>query len=246
MLRSLAVKKRYKIGIRGLKMAYDRKVGSPINTKKVWRLKREYHIPTLIRKKRAKKEFFKTDKTHRTVPNIVNREFDVGLPYKRAGTDVTYCFSDVLSCYFYVSNIRDFATGEYLGWSVSLHNDLLLVYQSLFKMEGRLSPLVYAGMLLHSDQGGQYTSPEYQAYVERIGILPSMSRKGNCIDNAPTESGHGHMKDEFDLRSCASVEEATELLDVQMCYHNDERPQWGRKKMTPIEYRDHLLLSATA
>ena len=233
-LRTIAAKKRHKIGIRGLKMAYDRATGTPINTKKVWRIKRVYNIPTLIRKKRARKEFFKKDGAHRTVPNVVNRQFDVGVPYKRAGTDVTYCFSDVLSRYFSVSNIRDFATGEYLGWSVSLHNDLPLVYQSLLKMEGRLSPVMYAGMLLHSDQGGQYTSPEYQAYVERIGILPSMSRKGNCIDNAPTESGHGHMKDEFDLRNCASVEEARQLLDTQMCYHNDERPQWGREKMTQI------------
>lgn len=227
-------------------MAYDRTVGVPINTKKVWRLKRKYNIPTLIRKKRAKKEFFKKDGTHRTVPNIVNRQFNVGVPYQRAGTDVTYCFSDALVRYFYVSNIRDFATGEYLGWSVSLHNNLDLVYRSLEKMEERCAPVLYSGMLMHSDQGGQYTSPEYQQRTRAAGLIPSMSRKGNCIDNAPTESGHGHMKDEFDLRNCTSVEEANLLLDAHMCYHNNERPQWNRKKMTPIEYRDHLLLSSTA
>ena len=68
-----------------------------------------------------------------------------------------------------------------------------------------------------------------------------MSGKGNCIDNAPIESFFGHMKDELDYISCQSFEELRLQIKAYMRYYNYERKQWGKKKMAPVEYRNHLL-----
>ena len=69
----------------------------------------------------------------------------------------------------------------------------------------------------------------------------SMSRKGNCIDNAPIESFFGHMKDELDYMSCQSFEQLCLVIDEYMRYYNYERKQWTRNRMTPVKYRDYLL-----
>jgi transposase InsO family protein len=70
-----------------------------------------------------------------------------------------------------------------------------------------------------------------------------MSRKGNCIDNAPIESFFGHFKDDVEYRSCKTFEELKTMVDEYMRYYNNERHQWDIQKMTPVEYRNHLLLS---
>lgn len=72
-------------------------------------------------------------------------------------------------------------------------------------------------------------------------MTQSMSRKGNCIDNAPIESFFGHIKDEVDYKTCKTIDELTTIIDQYMHHYNNERHQWGLKKMTPAQYRDHLL-----
>ena len=75
-----------------------------------------------------------------------------------------------------------------------------------------------------------------------MNMIQSMSRKGNCIDNAPMESFFGHFKDDVDYKNCKTYEELKTLVDEYMNYYNNERYQWGIQKMTPVEYRNHLLL----
>ena len=72
-------------------------------------------------------------------------------------------------------------------------------------------------------------------------MIQSMSRKGNCIDNAPIESFFGHMKDDVDYEDCEMFEELKEVIDKYMYSYNNTRPQWELKKMTPAQYRNHLL-----
>ena len=72
-------------------------------------------------------------------------------------------------------------------------------------------------------------------------MIQSMSSKGSCIDNAPIESFFGHMKDELDYKSCRSFAELLSKIEEYMRYYNYERKQWARNRMTPIEYRNHLL-----
>lgn len=77
--------------------------------------------------------------------------------------------------------------------------------------------------------------------LKELNVLQSMSRKGNCWDNSPQESFYGHMKDEIDLKSCQTYEEVSLLVDDYMNYYNQDRYQWNLKKMTPEQYRNHLL-----
>lgn len=248
-LRDLAERKKFKLGIRTLTMAYNRKYRTErkvTNHKKVERLKREYRIPTKIRiKRRIKPEQPKRMDVAQIPDNIVNRRFAQLTPFQFVGTDVTYLWCPKLGRYVYASVARDFATGEYLGWSLSLRNDQALVDETITDIERRHGRGIWKELIYHMDRGGTYTPPHFLiGMLGSRGVTPSMSRKGNCIDNAPTESGHGHLKDWIDLSQCASLEEARAALDSVIHYFNEERPQWQRKKMTPVEYRNHLFATA--
>ena len=94
---------------------------------------------------------------------------------------------------------------------------------------------------MHSDQGFHYTHPSYIKRWPILGIVQSMSRKGNCLDNAPVESFFGHMKDELDLTACYSLDQVKAAIDEYIYNYNHHRYQWERKKMAPVEYRNHLL-----
>ena len=74
-----------------------------------------------------------------------------------------------------------------------------------------------------------------------LEMTQSMSRKANCIDNAPVESFFGHFKDEVDYKNCKTFEELRQLIENYIHYYNHLRAQWDKNKMTPVEYRDRLL-----
>ena len=99
----------------------------------------------------------------------------------------------------------------------------------------------YENTMIHSDQGFHYTNPTYIEIVKEMKMIQSMSRKGSCIDNAPIESFFGHMKDELDYKTCQSFDDLLSKIEEYMRYYNYERKQWTRNRMTPIEYRNHLL-----
>ncbi|MFL2144311.1 transposase, partial [Ruoffia sp. FAM 20857] len=80
------------------------------------------------------------------------------------------------------------------------------------------------------------TSVKFQYLVENNGLIQSMSRRGNCWDNAPQESFYGHMKDEIDLASCEDYEDVKKLIEEYMDYYNNERYQWNLAKLSPIQY----------
>ena len=242
-LRTLAERKKFKLGIKTLTMAYVRAHGELVNHKKVARLKRVYDIPTKIRARRYTKPQQPKQTSGMIIPdNIINRQFNVPTPYHYAGTDVTYLWIPRQQRFAYLANVRDMATSEYLGWFVSFTNDQALADGAVCDMEKRHG--AFNDLIVHSDRGGTYTSEHFQNIVLKgRGITPSMSRKGNCIDNAPTESGHGHLKDWFDFSECNTLDEIKTEVNRVIHYFNEERPQWHRKKMTPVEYRSHLLLS---
>lgn len=97
--------------------------------------------------------------------------------------------------------------------------------------------------MLHSDQGVHYTSPKFHQLLKRYNIQQSMSRRGNCWDNAPQESYFGHMKDELNLDTCFTFRDVCNEIKDYIDYYNNFRYQWNLKKMTPVSYRNHLLAS---
>ena len=94
--------------------------------------------------------------------------------------------------------------------------------------------------LIHSDQGCHYTSCSFIQLVKDKGLRQSMSRKGNCWDNAPQESFFGHMKEEIDLRDCEKYSEVKRIIDDWMDYYNNERYQWQLAKLAPNEYYEYI------
>ena len=90
-------------------------------------------------------------------------------------------------------------------------------------------------------QGVHYTHPLYVQKLKEFGVTQSMSRKGNCLDNAPIESFFEHLKDDVDIKACRTFEEVKTLVENYIDYYNNERCQWGLNKMTPAQCRCHLL-----
>ncbi len=98
-----------------------------------------------------------------------------------------------------------------------------------------------ANVIIHSDQGAHYTSNSYKDKIQEIGLTGSMSRRGKCVDNASIETFLGHMKDEVDFKKLETYKEVVEAINTYMYKYNNLRPRWTLKKMTPVEYRNHLL-----
>lgn len=136
--------------------------------------------------------------------------------------------------------VKDIASGEVVAWYLLEHITMELVLKTIERMKP------YEHAMIHSDQGFHYTNPDYIAKVRMLEMVQSMSRKANCIDNAPIESFFGHLKDDVDYRSCKTFEELRLLIENYITCYNCQRAQWEKNKMTPVEYRDHLLTLAAA
>lgn len=192
-----------------------------------------YGLYCRVRRKNPYKAIMKKTAEHRTFANALNRDFSQTVPYRYFGTDITYI--PLSHRFAYLAIVKDFASGEIVAWHLSLHITMELVMTMMEKLQP------YPGAMIHSDQGFHFTNPQYIEKVHLLNLLQSMSRKANCIDNAPTESFFGHFKDEVDYQSCKTFEELYQLIENSIRYHNCERAQWSKNKMTPVEYRDHLL-----
>jgi len=214
-----------------MKLERERKI--IMNHKKIIRIMKKYNLIAKIRRKNPYKAMMKKTAEHRTFANKLERVFTQTIPYQFFCTDITYIpFNHRMA---YLSAIKDIASGEIVAWHLSPHITMELVLGTIGQMKQ------YQNALIHSDQGFHYTNPEYIEKIKAMDMIQSMSRKGNCIDNAPIESFFGHLKDDVDYKSCRTFEELKLLIENYMQYYNHERAQWGLNKMTPVEYRDRLL-----
>jgi putative transposase len=230
-----------KYGFRTIHMKLLEK-GMLMNHKKIIRIMKKYHLTTKIRRKNPYKMIMKKSLEHRTFENKLERDFKQRVPFKAFCTDITYLSFN--HRFVYLSVIKDIASGEVVAWSLSRHLEMSLVINTVegMKQHGGISS--FEDILIHSDQGFHYTNPLYIEKIKELRMVQSMSRKGNCIDNAPIESFFGHMKDDVDYKNCKTFEELYLLIKEYMKYYNNDRRQWELQKMTPVMYRDHLLSQA--
>ena len=205
-----------------------------MNHKKIQRIMRKYGLVARVRRRNPYKAIMKKRMEHRTFPNKLQRAFDQHVPLTVFCTDITYI--PFQNSFAYLSVVKDIASGEAVAWNLSQGLEEALVLDTMRNM-----PPAHEDAMIHSDQGFHYTNPQYIEMVEALGMFQSMSGKGSCIDNAPIESFFGHMKDELDYRSCTTFEELHARVDEYMRYYNHERKQWTRNKMSPVEYKEHLL-----
>lgn len=168
--------------------------------------------------------------------NILKREFSASKPNQKWLSDVTEfkCSDGKL----YLSPILDVYNHEITAYSLSRKADSRMVDEMLEKAFGRLKD---EKPLLHTDQGVLYRTHAYRAKLAERGIVQSMSRKGNCWDNAPMESFFGTLKVESFYREGAlSVAELMSVIDDYIHYYNHERISLNLKKLSPVAYRARL------
>lgn len=212
-----------------------RQLGHNINHKTVQRLMTELGLKSLVRTKRY--QSYRGD-TGRIAPNHLERQFKAKRPNEKWVTDVTEF--KVAGEKLYLSPVMDLFNGEIVTFEMarrpvfSLVGDMLK--QAIAKLGASDKPMV------HSDQGWQYQMPAYQRILHERGLVQSMSRKGNCHDNAAMESFFGTLKSElFYLTKFASVDDLESGLTAYIHYYNHDRAKLSLKGLAPVQYRIQAL-----
>lgn len=227
-----------KDGIRQLAMVIERNEGLIINKKKIARLKKKHGLVTKIRMKNKYRQFAKKKQEHETFPNLVERNF------KGLRADQIYV-TDITTLKYqgkkaYLAAVKDLETKDIVGLSVSNRIDIDLTNKAMMCALQKLSSKQKQELIVHSDQGFHFTHFSFRKLLEVQGVTQSMSRKGNCLDNAPMESFFGLIKDHLELKDCRTIEDVEKEVTKKVDYYNKKRPQVGLKKMPPSEYRRHF------
>ena len=230
----------YKKGVRSIHMRLLHK-GVNMNPKKIRRLMRKYKLNCPIRKANPYRQMAKALKSSNVAPNLLNREFEMHGARMVLLTDITYM--RFKGSFLYLSTILDAFTKEALAHvlSESLEEDFVL--QTVMQMKENYGITLNAETMIHSDQGCHYTCIQFIELVQDSGLRQSMSRRGNCWDNAPQESFYGHMKDELAEKMAAweTFEDAKRDIDDWFDYYNTERYQWQLAKLSPNEYYNYCI-----
>lgn len=213
--------------------------GTIMNIKKIRRLMKKYNLFCPIRKANPYRRMAKALATNNVAPNIVERNFRQKAR-KVLLTDITYLFFGKDKCY--LSTILDAFTHEILGYRISRSLKVDFVLETVDQLIKEHGSSLDNETIVHSDQGCHYTSYAFIQKLKDAEFVQSMSRIGNCWDNAPQESFFGHMKDEIreEIASCMSFEAVVAKVEDWIDYYNKDRYQWELLKLSPIEYYKYL------
>lgn len=216
-------------GYRRVGLWLDRQ-GCHVNHKRVYRLMEKYGFLSEVRRRRKYRQM--QDQLHR-YPNLLDRDFTASQPNEKWVTDISYVITPEGT--LYLSMIRDLFDNSIVAYKTGTEQSINLVMKTIHA--AREKEAVAAGLQLHSDQGFQYTSQAYFALTREYGITPSMSRRGNCYDNAMAENFFGILKAECLRRhKPQSIAQAKQLIDNFIYFYNHERIQL-KTKLTPLEKR---------
>ncbi len=211
-----------------------------MNIKKIRRLMKKYGLFCPIRQPNPYRRMAKAMKTSHVAENEVQRQFRKYPPRKALLTDITYLFYRGGVCY--LSPILDVCTHEVLAYKVSDNLRVDFVLHMVDNMCERYGAELDNTTIVHSDQGCHYTSNAFIQKLRDKSFVQSMSRKGNCWDNAPQESFFGHMKDEIAelVADCDNFQQVCAIVDDWMDYYNNDRYQWDLEKLSPREYYTYI------
>ena len=198
----------------GLKIEY----GVIFNHKKVARIMRKYNIkPEYIRRTQPSK--YRRIESN-VMPNLLKRNFKADKPNQKWTTDITYLIWN--NKRLYLSTILDLYDRKVVSYKISKFNNIPLVIETLNAAIAQRKDV--HGLIIHSDQGFQYTSFEYKAICKSNGITISMSRKGTPIDDSPMESWHGILKKEtLHNNNISSLQEYQKLVEDWILFYNTDR-----------------------
>lgn len=210
-------------------------LGRHVNNKRVQRLMRVLNLKSLVRPKKYKS--FKGE-VGQTAPNELNRQFEATAPNKKWTTDVTEF--NVGGEKLYLSPVLDLYNGEIVAFEMNRRPEFKLVTGMLTKAFSRLDSTDKP--MLHSDQGWQYRMTAYRDELSERGMVQSMSRKGNCYDNAAMESFFGVLKSElFYLNKFASIDQLEAAITDYIHYYNHDRIKLKLGGLSPVQFRTQQL-----
>lgn len=225
-------------GYRRIKVALFRQYGISINHKKVRRLMNELNIKSVIRRKRFKYSIPKSAYPSKIEPNILNRDFSSTKPNIKWSTDITYLYYGKNRNRVYLSAIKDLYNNEIISYEMSTSMDIKFVIDTVNKAIAPLSTAVKKCLTIHSDQGIHYTCFDYKNLLKKNKITQSMSRRGNCYDNACIENFFGHLKcEEIHLNNYETKEDLENAVHSYIHWYNYHRFQEKLGNHTPIEYK---------
>jgi putative transposase len=204
-----------------------------INHKTVLRLMGSLKLKSVIRRKKYRS--YKGEQG-KIAPNVLDRSFKAKRPNQKWTTDVTEF--NVLGKKLYLSPVLDLYNQEIISYELSERPDFKSVTNMLekaLKKTGNRKSLI-----MHSDQGWQYQMKQYQTILKQNGIQQSMSRKGNCLDNAVMENFFGTLKSElFYLNKYESITHLKKEINKYIKYYNNDRIKLNLNGMSPVQYRAH-------
>lgn len=209
-----------------------------MNLKKIRRLMDKYCLMCPIRKPNPYRRMAKAIKTNTIADNLLKRKFTAYGPRKVLLTDITYIPYN--GAFAYLSTILDAYTKQILSYVLSDSLEVDFVLETVNKLVKNYGIELTNETLIHSDQGCHYTSTSFIQLLNDKELRQSMSRKGNCWDNAPQESFFGHMKDEIDVSECSKFREVKAIIDDWLDYYNNSRYQWQLAKLSPNEYYEYI------
>ena len=208
-----------------------RNEGYAINHKTVQKLMQEMQLKSVVRRVRYRS--YKGE-VGRVAANVLERDFSTQAPNRKWATDVTeFKIGDKKA---YLSPILDMYNGEIVSYTISDSPDLRMVMDMVNSAIRKVNP--QEGLVLHSDQGWHYQHMQYQMALKRYGIIHSMSRKGNCLDNAMMENFFGIMKSELQyLQEFKDMDHFKQELKKYIHYYNNDRIKLRLKGKRPVQYR---------
>ncbi|WP_425445454.1 IS3 family transposase [Virgibacillus ndiopensis] len=223
---------KYRVGHRMVKKILKEDYNISVNRITVQKIMQKYKIQCRVKPKRKSNI---AGESKCVVPNLLEQNFKAERPNQKWVTDITYLsFGESM---MYLSTIMDLYSNEIVAYRVSHTQEVELVLETLkAACNGRETK----GLILHSDQGSQYTSYAFQELAEEKGIITSMSRKGNCFDNAVIESFHSTIKsEEFYTHQKARLTNSIVLEKVEsyMYYYNYIRPFSKLNCLSPVQFR---------
>lgn len=230
--------------------------GYDINHKKVQRLMRQLGLQAIIRRRRKYTSYH--GQIGKIADNVLGRDFKTNKPNHKWATDVTEFRLDStdkagerISQKLYLSPIIDLYNGEIISYQMSTKPSYSLVSEMLDKVLKRLKADGNGNknsndnkqqLIIHSDQGWHYQMRNYQQTLKDNSITQSMSRKGNCLDNAVIESFFGTLKEEmFYHDKFTSINELKTAIDDYIHYYNHDRIKLKLKGLSPVQYRTKSL-----
>lgn len=229
----------YDKGARGIYMRLLH-MNPPItmNLKKIRRLMNKYGLFCPVRKANPYRRMAKALRTSNIADNLLDRDFTGKGARKVLLTDITYIPYN--GAFAYLSTVLDAYTRQILSYVLSESLEVDFVLETITSLINKHGMSLSTETLIHSDQGCHYTSYRFIQLIKDSELRQSMSRRGNCWDNASQESFFGHMKDEIDLSECKNFSQVKTIIDDWMDYYNNDRYQWQLAKLSPNEYYQYI------